>query len=544
MNLRSPTAIDPLRLAKVLWPDVVLYDKQREIVRSVWENDATYVPAGNQLGKDFIAGMVVVLYFLTRHPCRIVTTSAKDDHLDVLWAEIGKFINNSKVPLDHQKGGPLIVRHRELKKVNADGLRCAMSYVKGMVASEDSIESMGGHHVPDVEPGVGITCCGQLVETPMPRNMFVVDEASGVRDGYMEKANPWAKRVLVIGNCYPCENFFKRAIEGSPETDDPGGDRYSKDGSRCYRKVIKIRAEDSPNVILAQRQIEKGIPPTYQLVLPGVKTYTQYVKDREELPEAEQTVKLDAEFYKGREARIFPIPWLNRAAEVAASVELEWSRKGKKRVAYAVGIDPAEGQDSTAMAAVDDRGLFSLESSKTPDTDSIYREAIRFCREWGVPWDRVCIDHGGGGKQLADRMRAAGYPVRIVPFGAAVEAEMRNRPVEYGERKDVKEARYEYVNRRAQLYYELAELLDPSLRPDGFGLPARYYELRRQLTPIPRNTDPEGRLKMLPKDRRSDTDKGLTLKQLLGRSPDEADALVLAVHGLLHRGVKRVAQVG
>jgi len=76
--------LDPLAFQREFWPDVQLYDKQIEILYSLRDNDETFVPAGNMLGKDFIAGYAVLWFFLTRHPCRIVTTSAKDDHLRVL----------------------------------------------------------------------------------------------------------------------------------------------------------------------------------------------------------------------------------------------------------------------------------------------------------------------------------------------------------------------------------------------------------------------------------------------------------------------------
>ena len=41
-----------------------LYNKQREVVRSVVENKETVVVAGNQLGKDYVAGAIALLFFL------------------------------------------------------------------------------------------------------------------------------------------------------------------------------------------------------------------------------------------------------------------------------------------------------------------------------------------------------------------------------------------------------------------------------------------------------------------------------------------------
>ena len=44
------TSMDPFLLKNLLWPHVVFYDKQREVIESVWQNDETVVPAGNMLG--------------------------------------------------------------------------------------------------------------------------------------------------------------------------------------------------------------------------------------------------------------------------------------------------------------------------------------------------------------------------------------------------------------------------------------------------------------------------------------------------------------
>ncbi len=42
--------LDPLRFAKIQWPAVEFYDKQREVIDSVERNKQTYVVAGNMLG--------------------------------------------------------------------------------------------------------------------------------------------------------------------------------------------------------------------------------------------------------------------------------------------------------------------------------------------------------------------------------------------------------------------------------------------------------------------------------------------------------------
>jgi hypothetical protein len=42
--------IDPFRMLELFWPGVKFYAKQREILRSVRDNDETFVVAGNMMG--------------------------------------------------------------------------------------------------------------------------------------------------------------------------------------------------------------------------------------------------------------------------------------------------------------------------------------------------------------------------------------------------------------------------------------------------------------------------------------------------------------
>ncbi len=189
-NIALELRHDPVLFVKLLWPDVKLYNKQIEIMESVRDNDETFVPAAHQMGKDFVSAATVLWFYLTRHPVRIITTSVKDDHLMVLWGEIGRFIDTCKYPLDHRKGGPLIVKHREIRKV-VEGVQCKISYLKGMVSEKG--EGLAGHHAP--------------------HTLLMMDECSGIDDEVYIRGCTWAKRILGIGNTYPCTNFFYRAVK-------------------------------------------------------------------------------------------------------------------------------------------------------------------------------------------------------------------------------------------------------------------------------------------------------------------------------------------
>jgi phage terminase large subunit len=199
-ELREAWREDPLKMQHALWPDVAFYDKQREIIYSVRDNIETIVPAGNQLGKDFVSGFIALWFFITHYQAdksrnwvRVITTSVKDDHLDVLWGEIARFVSGSCVPLSHKLGGPLVVTHHEIRHVNDMELSGgnAGSYLKGSVSAKG--EGMQGHHAE--------------------HTLLIIDEASGVDDVVYNMGTTWAKRVLIIGNPHQCENFFKRGVK-------------------------------------------------------------------------------------------------------------------------------------------------------------------------------------------------------------------------------------------------------------------------------------------------------------------------------------------
>lgn len=316
---------------------------------------------------------------------------------------------------------------------------------------------------------------------------------------------------------------------------------------RFHRKIIKIRAEDSPNVRYGLAQERLGLVPTDDALVPGVLTYGEYKKRRALWDKVRQCVGLDAEFYLGAEILLYPTEWLNAAHRIADEL------RGRKRIAKGIGIDPAEGGDSTCWSVVDELGLIYQLSMKTPNTAIIPGETARLMREYNVPPERTCFDRGGGGKQHADHMRQhLKHKVRTVGFGETLSLDPKHGKVMVVNRLDIKEEHYAYKNRRAQMYGELADLLNPNRTgADGdpmspFALPVEYVELRRQLSPIPRWTDEEGRLFLPPKKRKA-TDKEtvdkITLDQLIGCSPDEADSLVLAVHAMLHKAPRSQAGI-
>ena len=304
------------------------------------------------------------------------------------------------------------------------------------------------------------------------------------------------------------------------------------------RKVIKIRAEDSPNIRLAMAEMATGREPSGEVLVPGVMTWEEYQIRRRVWDKIAQTIGLDAEFYEGAEVKLYPPDWLAKAQSFALT------RPEPQKDRW-MGVDPAEGGDKSCWTVIDRWGVLDQLSMGTPDTAVITDRTLALMREHNVPAVNVCFDRGGGGKQHADRLREMGYGVDAVSFGEAISVEPRRAMVQMEERLEVRSERHAFANRRAEMYWMLRELLDPGAPTAkaglSFAIGSENKELLRQLVLIPLWYK-DGRFMLLPKNNPANEDDPRTLVKLIGHSPDEADSLVLAVYAM--RRKKAAVTVG
>ncbi len=325
---------------------------------------------------------------------------------------------------------------------------------------------------------------------------------------------------------------------------------------KWFRRVISIAASDSPNVALGLWQRRAGLEADHRQLVPGILTLAEYDHRRATWDPVRACVGLDANFWEGSSLLLFPPAWIDEAERLFNE------RRGMVRKARAIGIDPAEGGDQTAMCAVDEWGIVELCSKQTPDTSVIETEALAFWLRHGVDPSNVVFDQGGGGKQIADLLRRKGHKVRSVSFGGKTTIELRAGRRQIQERREVKQDQAVYENLRAQMYAELSILMDPSLiGRDVDGIQVRGFaiapylqgnpqkattELRHQMAPIPKLYSPLEKMYLPPKNKPKNAKDGdgkeiVTLISLCGHSPDELDSVVLGVHGMLHKAHVAVA---
>jgi hypothetical protein len=326
-----------------------------------------------------------------------------------------------------------------------------------------------------------------------------------------------------------------------------------------YRRCIEIAAVDSPNVALALWEQEHGLPVSNTVVVPGQITWAEYQYRRATFTAQQRCESLDARWYDGPEERLVPDEWLRFANTAALTVN---PRRGGRRW---MGVDPGEGGDDSAWVVVDGSGVLDVTSLKTPDTNSVYGRTCLMAREWGIAWEDVVFDYGGGGKEHVDRLRAGGFNARGVRFGA-IKREVKRAMTQFTERREVEEETAGYTNRRSAMAWDVRMLLErpAPLTPDvadavakvggakvkqtdkpPFALPLPMCdELCRQLRAVPLTWDDQGRFRLIPKNPPAvRPDDPNCFRNRIGRSPDQFDAFCLAVYGMRNPPIRAEAGV-
>ena len=91
---------DPVALGRWLF-ESVYWDKQEEVMRSVWANKKTSVKSCNSGGKSRIAAETALLYLLRFRPSRVITTAPTFLQVEeILWKEIHSLYYKSKIPFN------------------------------------------------------------------------------------------------------------------------------------------------------------------------------------------------------------------------------------------------------------------------------------------------------------------------------------------------------------------------------------------------------------------------------------------------------------
>ena len=412
-----------------------LWTKQEEILEAMRDNTRVAVRSCNGSGKTFIAAHAV-LWWLTCFPDSIVITTAPTEHQvrDVLWREIRRAYHENEEII----GGKLLRTSLELDDKH---------YAQGL--STNTPERFQGFHEGHI--------------------LFVVDEASGVREGIFEAIEGSMTsdnaRMLLLGNPTALSGYFYEAFHSR----------------RSLWKTIHISALDTPNFA------GQGVTWPY-IVTP------QWVED------AKVNWGEDSPMYQIRVLGDFP----SESEDTLISLKtIENAVEGKDQAPdpqdakpVELGVDVARfGSDRTVICARRGDRVIEMESYTKKDTMETAGLVNEFVKRYSPSCVRV--DAIGVGAGVVDRLKEL-----EVPGVTGINVARRATNQEH------------FANLKAELYDGLRE----RFQQGRIRIPANR-KLISELASIRYSFSSSGQVRIEDKDE---------LRNRGRPSPDLADALMLA----------------
>lgn len=515
---------DPIKFVDTFWPlrECPIAPYQAGILRSVAKNTETWVHSAHEMGKSYTASLAALWWFCTR-PSKIIIISASESQLrTAIWGDINKLLRTATY-----QGKPFdfgLVK-RDLKLLYPSDSQIADPEHFLWLRPVKEGESIHGAHMPLLQSKQHSGEVGTV--------FWIFEEGSSIPKVFFEIAATSRHSMLVVGNPTNDDSEYAKICKA-------GNKKHPLIPGKLFRNVIWISGDDSPNVQVGKKWKalgKSGPPPKVGLdgtpiFIPGILSYPTYLERLDTYSDFDKKTRLFGKFPEEAGHKLFPGAWLQTAQELndllVARIKLRGKPIGKP---FALGVDSSEGGgDKTAFVVWGRFGIVYVLSKETPKTTEIQGTTLALMRKFGIkPW-YVAFDSGGGGKQHADALRDKGYEdITDVDFGSRAD--------------DPKK----YMNKRAELYGELREAMKPTSRlarmlktgPARWGneklycasIPSDNAVLKEDLSVLPLLRDSEGRLRILPKERaRGKTSQRAekTLRELLGRSPDQGDAAALA----------------
>lgn len=312
------------------------------------------------------------------------------------------------------------------------------------------------------------------------RVLYIIDEGSGVDPMFFDARTRITPnrddRFLVIGNPYPSNTAFHACFK-----------------SRFFHPIT-ISAFDTPNVIHNKRMIAGMI------TREGVDDW------REEFGEDTPfwKTRVLAEFHEDGDFGLIPLSWYDLAIKRWLAQKDRVHDDKARRV---VGADVAEGGDAKSIACpMIDNYVEKFEVYNDPDTTNFGNHLVGTYASRGYV---VVVDSIGVGAGTSSTVRHSGKS--MIAYKGSERTDEHDRTGELL-----------FANVRSLAFWMLRESLNP-MNPDAIALPPdESGELREELTNIKYREVAGGRIQIEPKEK---------MIKRLGRSPDKADALVMANYG-------------
>ena len=465
---------------------IALWAKQVEVIEAIRDNLRVAVASGHKIGKSMSAAIVALWFYASFEDARVVMSSTTSRQVDqILWRELRMLFARSGRCVDCKAGeprGPRPCPHSHL--LDGDMHELARSGLKA----------------PDFREVVGFTAReAEAVAGVSGKNLlYLIDEASGVPEAVfqaIEGNRAGGARIALFSNPTRTEGEFFEAFD-----------------SKDYKRIT-ISSEESPNVVEGRD------------VIPGLATRGWVEEKKREwgVDSPIYKVRVQGKFVIGEEGKILSL-------HAIAAAEARWPDAPADGRLY-VGLDPAgPGGAGAESVFAPRRGgkVVELVAKRGLGEEGHLVELLGILarhRKGREPPPVVVVDREGMiGARVYGFLRAHldGRPDAFELVGVR-SSELADGGAQIREHDRV----------RDKLWANLEQWLrDVEAGGEGGAIP-EDTRLAKELNAPEWKPDLRKRLKATSKE---------DLKKKLGRSPDRADAVCLAVWEPAAMTSKRTAE--
>lgn len=346
---------------------VTLWEKQKEILYALRDNDRVTVRSGNALGKSFVAAGAAMWFLLTHHPSVVITTAPTDRQVkNIIWREMATMY--------YKGGGQEIVGGEFFQKTTRFELESNW-YALGFAS--DKADRFQGYHSENI--------------------LIIADEPSGIDEvifegieGILAGGNA---KLLLIGNPLSMVGYYR--------------DSHLDPRKAQHFHQIHISGYDSPNVIQDKT------------VIIGLAT-PKWIKEKEEDWGSDNPlfrIKVLGEFADQGVDTLINLQWINNAVKRYADNE-----KAELEGPRIMGVDVARfGDDETVYGIRQGIRLLRMEGWHKWDTMKTADWLHGILR--GDTLDHVMIDSIGIGAGVVDRLKQQHHKIKGVNVGDKAKAE-------------------------------------------------------------------------------------------------------------------------
>lgn len=507
------------------WPAAELDDWQWDIIESLFDPTIrrVFVKGNTGCGKGAAAGIACCIYYHIWNDAKIIITRDSMKMAEkIAFGEVDKWWRQ----MSFKPPGKLLVTGVYDNKQHSITL-----------ANPQHIEGFRGAHSSHV--------------------LFWFDEATApnLEDKY-KLANTQAKKILALSNPSTLAGAFRDAFPiDDPDKTQTIIDQYGK--TRCITisgwecTNVKAKCLEQPVAPLGGLKIAgtfylHGAPilkehfDQCQPIIPGQTCYDEFLSLLNDSDPLIRNVYALGKFPDQDPGKQIILPsWLSEPIKLWNRWNQLWRRadEGDHKLALKIldqmlpvegfGLDVAASRygDSSVLAVGGRHGIRAIHECQFSDTQQTMYWVLETARSYGIDLKQgtipIAIDWGGGyGNAVGDPLKKMNVHVIEVHGNATSDLDSKK-----------------YANKRAELYGEAGRRLDPAgdFRMIPFGLPDDERLRAELVAPAKIYAGHDGeKYYITPKGRRGSDENymGKTIRELLGRSPDRADAVVYCLCAL------------